>query len=605
MGRWALLPTRRPTKGIRCICRYALVAFGTAPKGETPPFISSDAPAGTPVWRLSVAVALFGVLVTAVLGWRSWDTAQDTSTAALASQGEDLALSIEGAVHEATERLAAVGGLYQASGDVSQEQFLTFTNSLDPVPGMSGIGYIPIVPEDQLRQFEQQVAETIPGYYVFEVDADGQRVPVASRESYTPVMWFESRNIAYQPHGFDATSEPVRRSALIRARWDKEPAVTSFLTLLSDDDTDGFLVYWPILDTSTSETTGFAVAPMDLSDLLEGQIPTGLSDNVAWEIDTLMEGRRPAPAVDATWMTVIDVGSNWWVITVTRAEGQGAAPAPGLWVVVVGGLIATALVATVFHQYRTNRQAEEELDRLKDVTRAKDQFLASVSHELRTPLTGVLGFAELLRSDPEDLSENERRVMISSVAEEASDLAAIIDDLLVAARSELDLLAITSVPVSFRGQLAQVVEITDRSIRDRIEVVGDDRPVAMGDPGRVRQIIRNLLTNAARYGGDRIEVRLREGEDSVHLDVADNGDGLPDEEWERIFEPYYRVHKEGGTQPAALGIGLSVARHLARLMRGDLFYQREVGWSVFRLSLPVPPDGVRHPEQEASVSIIV
>lgn len=581
------------------------MAFDSAPAREIPPSTSPITPAKTPVWRFSVAVALFGVLITAILAWRFWDTAQEESAATLASHGEELARSIEQAVNEATERLAAVGGFYQASGEVSQEQFLTFTNSLDPVPGMSGIGYIPVVPAEDLSEFEQEVAETIPGYQVFEVDDDGNRVPVAPRASYAPVQWFEPRDIPNQPHGFDSASEPVRRFALVRARVHKEPAVTSFLTLLSDDNTDGFLVYWPIVDLSTNETTGYAVAPMDLSDLLDGQLPAGLADNVEWEIDALMDGRRPTQAVVGSWTTVMHVGSNWWNLTVTRAEGNGTAPTPGVWLVLVAGLITSLLVAAVFHQYRTKRQTEQELDRLKDLTKAKDQFLASVSHELRTPLTGVLGFAELLRSDPEDLSENDRRTMISSVAEEASDLAAIIEDLLVAARSELDLLAITSVPVSFRAQLAQVLETTDRSVRRRIEVIGDGSPVGMGDPGRVRQIIRNLITNADRYGGDRIEVRLRAGDGTVHLDVADDGGGLPTEEWERIFEPYYRVHQDGGTQPAALGIGLSVARHLARLMRGDLFYQRQQGWSVFRLTLPVAAAGFRHHEQEPSVSIIV
>jgi signal transduction histidine kinase len=587
------------------VCRYGSVAFGIAPAGDTTRSNSSNTPAKHPVWRFSVAVALLGILITAVLAWRTWDAAQDVSEAELASQGEELALSIEQAVHEATDRLAAVGGFYQASGDVTQEQFLTFTESLETVPGMSGIGYIPIVPREQLREFEQQVAESIPGYHVFEVDGDGIRVPVAERGYYAPVQWFEPRDIANQPHGFDSASESVRRFALVRARANKKPAVTTFLTLLADDDSDGFLVYWPILNPATSEATGYTVAPMDLSDLLDGQIPAGLSDSIEWEIDALMEGRRPARAVEGSWTAFIDVGSNWWTLIVTRAEGIGAGPTPGFWLVVGAGLMTSALVAAVLHQYRTKRQAEQELDRLKELTTAKDQFLASVSHELRTPLTGVLGFAELLRSDPADLSEGERRAMISSVAEEATDLAAIIDDLLVAARSELDLLAITSVPVSFRAQLAQVLETTDPSIRDRIEVVGDGGPVAMGDPGRVRQIIRNLITNAARYGGDRIEVRLRAVDDHIHLDVADNGEGLPDEERERIFEPYYRVNQDAGPQPAALGIGLSVARHLARLMRGDLVYQREKGWSVFRLTLPVALAGVRHPEQEPSVSIIV
>jgi signal transduction histidine kinase len=560
-----------------------------------------------PGWLIPLAIATVGVAITAILAWWVSDNAEDEAAAALASQGEDLARSVEDAIHEGRERLSAVAGLYEASLDVTQEEFRTFTSALEPVPGMQGLGYLPILTYDELAEHESSVAESIPDYYVFKVDADGNRVPVEPQEFHAPVQWFEPRNITNRPHGFDSASDPIRRSALIRARWDKEASVTSFLTLIEEGDDDGFLIYWPVIDPDTKATTGFAVAPMDLSDLLEGQIDASLANELEWEIDTLMDGRRPGQPVAGAWTTVIDVGSNWWTLSVTRSDdasfmpsGPGRSPLP----VIVAGLITSMLAAAVFHQYRRKRQTERELDKLRDLTRAKDQFLASVSHELRTPLTGVLGFAELLRSDQEDLSDEERRFMLSSVAGEASDLAAIIDDLLVAARSELDLLAITRVPVSFRAQLAQVVENTDRSLRDRIEILGDGTAPAMGDPGRVRQIIRNLITNAGRYGGDQIEVRLSETDGVVRLDVADNGEGLESEEWERIFEPYYRVDQNASTQPAALGIGLSVARHLARLMKGDLIYEREDGWSVFQLSLPAAPAGIRS-EQEASVAIII
>jgi len=128
-----------------------------------------------------------------------------------------------------------------------------------------------------------------------------------------------------------------------------------------------------------------------------------------------------------------------------------------------------------------------------------------------------------------------------------------------------------------------------------VETGGDAQRAAIGDPGRVRQIVRNLITNAGRYGGDRIQIRLGTRDERVVLDVADNGPGVPSSEEERIFEPYYRAHQSAGTQPAALGIGLSVARHLARLMEGDLSYRREAGWSVFSLALPAAGsvEGVR------------
>ncbi len=156
------------------------------------------------------------------------------------------------------------------------------------------------------------------------------------------------------------------------------------------------------------------------------------------------------------------------------------------------------------------------------------------------------------------------------------------------ARSELDLLVVSRVPVSIQAQLAQVLEATASDIVARVEVIGDPEGIskARGDPGRFRQILRNLISNADRYGGHRIQVRLGITNQTVRIQVADNGAGLPEDEWESIFEPYHRAHPSG-SQPAALGIGLSVARNLARLMDGSLAYRRQDHWSVFQLDLPV------------------
>jgi signal transduction histidine kinase len=553
------------------------------------------------VWRAALAVALVGVVVTGLVAWWLWERSETEAASSLAAEGAALAASVEGALDEVVERLVSLGSFYQASGEVSQDEFRTFIANSAPIPGMGGIGFMPIVLPENLADFEAEVAKTIPGYFVFEFDAEGNRVPSQRRSFHVPVLWFEPAEAFSRPHGWDSNSEENRRSALIRARVEKEAAVTTFLNLVSEDEDDGFLVYWPITEPDTNEVLGFAVAPMDLSELMDWHLSGVDTDDIGWEIEVLTDGRRPQAQAADTWSTVIDVGSIWWALRVTSLDNGGFQPTGSdltIVLVAISGLVVSILVAGGYFQYRRKNQTQQELDQLRILTRSKDQFLASVSHELRTPLTGVLGFAELLRDVPEELSEDERRSMISSVAEEASDLAAIIDDLLVAARSELDLLAITRVPVSLRAQVAQVLETTDMSVRSRVEMVGDPRQTAIGDPGRVRQIIRNLVTNAVRYGGDRLEIRFGVGDGMVRVEVADDGPGLEREDWDRIFEPYYRAHQGAETQPAAIGIGLSVARHLARLMEGDLTYRRDSEWSVFRLSLPGAPVVTREEAEE-------
>jgi signal transduction histidine kinase len=115
-------------------------------------------------------------------------------------------------------------------------------------------------------------------------------------------------------------------------------------------------------------------------------------------------------------------------------------------------------------------------------------------------------------------------------------------------------------------------------------VVGG-RGKVWADPSRTRQIIRNLITNAVRYGGDRVTVEAVEGDQRTVLTVTDDGPGVDPAQWESIFEPYQRAH-EAPTQPASIGLGLTVSRQLARLMDGDLVYGFGERGSVFTLTLP-------------------
>ncbi|HDK46228.1 MAG TPA: HAMP domain-containing histidine kinase [Actinobacteria bacterium] len=225
-----------------------------------------------------------------------------------------------------------------------------------------------------------------------------------------------------------------------------------------------------------------------------------------------------------------------------------------------------------------------QVEALTEVLDAKDQFIASVSHELRTPLTGVLGFAEVLRDQAARLSPDERDEMVAAIADEASDLARIIDDLLVMGRAEHGTLTVVAVPVDLRAQAAQVLEGLNLAAEIPIEVTLPDAR-AVADPGRVRQIIRNLVTNAVVYGGPNIRVIIEPVGETLVVKVIDDGAGIPPEDSEKIFQPYYRSHTTAG-RPGSIGLGLSVSRMLAQRMGGDLSHRLADGETIFQLTLP-------------------
>ncbi len=233
---------------------------------------------------------------------------------------------------------------------------------------------------------------------------------------------------------------------------------------------------------------------------------------------------------------------------------------------------------------RVIEQLQNEIAEKQILIRSKDQLIAAVSHELRTPLTGVLGFAEMLRDNRYDFSDEDEDSMLKSIADEAADLTNLVEDLITAARAQMGSLTIVPGSVLLRPLITRVVESTAGTAH-HIVVAGPDATV-IADDGRVRQILRNLITNAQRYGGHQIHVASQIHGESAHIRVSDNGDGIPESDQERIFAPYESAH-DPGTQPGSLGLGLTISRSLARLMNGDLSYHRVDGWTTFDFRLPL------------------
>ncbi len=223
---------------------------------------------------------------------------------------------------------------------------------------------------------------------------------------------------------------------------------------------------------------------------------------------------------------------------------------------------------------------------LQEVVDNKDRLVASVSHELRTPLTGILGFAESLLDMRGDLSP-EVGEFAEVIAGESRDMADIIEDLLVAARADMGTLAIKIGAFDLEEEVKSVLASSKlQSLRVGKSLVLDLEPSPVeADPLRSRQIIRNLLNNAFRYGGSSVWVGLRTEGRYVRLWVSDDGDGLQEGEDRLVFEPYYTA-RQTPSQPGSVGIGLAVSRQLARLMGGEVTLHRTEGRTVFTLILP-------------------
>jgi signal transduction histidine kinase len=323
-------------------------------------------------------------------------------------------------------------------------------------------------------------------------------------------------------------------------------------------------------------------------DLEANQLPRLWSERTD-VVEALSQGKTPTRITSTgccdqkcmeTYVPI--TGERGWTATLVIAN-PGSEPLPNGDLEVLR--MAAGMLGSFSDKLESTRRLAEREKELEELIRSKDQLIASISHEIRTPLTAITGYAQLLHEGVANLTDKDRSSYVRTLVDQGNELANIVDDLLVAAKADLGKLTVVRVPVDLWAQSAQVLEGIDPVRASRVALIGPPVKCA-GDPQRVRQVIRNLVTNALRYGGPTVEIRINSDQAGGHLLVVDNGAGVPRGHEERVFEAYHRAQETPGLT-SALGLGLAITRTLARLMDGDVSYRRDNGHTIFQLDLPV------------------
>ncbi len=222
-------------------------------------------------------------------------------------------------------------------------------------------------------------------------------------------------------------------------------------------------------------------------------------------------------------------------------------------------------------------QAQDRQQKLLDQERrsveVKNEFVSMVSHELRTPITGISGFAETLRDHWRDLPPSEVDEFLTILRGESDHLADLVEDILVIPRLDAGQLRFHLEQVSVSEIASSVAEM----VLDDSTTAEVDLPIYVrvwSDPVRLRQILRNLMENARKYGGNELYISGEERREGTYtVIVADNGSGIAEADQDRIFEHFEQLSKGDARLEQGVGLGLPIARKLARAMGGDLWYE--------------------------------
>ncbi|MCI8909201.1 MAG: cell wall metabolism sensor histidine kinase WalK [Oscillibacter sp.] len=228
----------------------------------------------------------------------------------------------------------------------------------------------------------------------------------------------------------------------------------------------------------------------------------------------------------------------------------------------------------------------------------RKEFVANVSHELRTPLTNVRSYAETLRDAEGAIPQETANGFLDIIINEADRMTHIVQDLLTLSRLDAGNAELSLSRFPFADAIESVVRANALNAKQRGHQLTYDPPESLplivGDRSRLEQVMMNIIGNAIKYTPDGGHIRITSGagEETVWMEVQDDGIGIPEKDRERIFERFYRVDKARSRESGGTGLGLSIAREIVQRHDGVIaLVPRQGPGTTIRLTLPIAQRG--------------
>ena len=529
-----------------------------------------------------LGVLCTGLVVTAVAF--AVVTARDEARAVawLTDEAERITASLSEGVGIGVANVRSIQALFEASDDVAPHEFSRFAIRQTASPGQIASGYAAVVPIDELEAWEAARREERSHFQVLGIDRR-PLVPTGRSGSAVPVVQRHEYQVMPNVLGVDLASDPRRRNAIEQVLGQSSPVMTGFVAG-PVRDLGPYVEIYAKVGGGTLSQTGVVFAILDVNQLINDAVATRRSIEVSIA-DAGVGGAAPSIRQSRRYVEHVTIEQRRWRVEVTSSAPVG--DATSLAALTGAGVVISLLAAAVTALVARSRARERELGLLQRTTDEKDIFLASVAHELRTPLTGVVGMTAVLSEEWKDLSEAEVDELLGVTHSEAADLSDLIEDLLVAGRLEAGAINYRRELVDLASEVRRVAERVSPS-QDLTLLLPERGPLVDADALRVRQIVRNLIVNASRYGHSIIEVETVAGDGSVVLEIRNDGPPIPPDIVATLFEPYRAARQRPG-QPGSIGLGLHISRTLARAMEGELDYAYRDGRCVFLVTLPEAP----------------
>lgn len=260
----------------------------------------------------------------------------------------------------------------------------------------------------------------------------------------------------------------------------------------------------------------------------------------------------------------------------------------------ISGALATELShAREMGLIEAHGELEAQNRELERVNEEKSKFLSTVSHELKTPLTSMLAFTDILKRNKNDhLSEKELEYL-TVIQRNGHRLSILIDDLVDVAKFDAGTLQISINEFDVRELLDDIVQSFEPIMEGKqqdLRLTAPEGPILLnGDQARIAQVVTNLISNASKYSpkGTSVIVEANVAGDRLGISVSDSGQGISEEDQDKLFNPFFRVESDVESAVPGTGLGLAISRSIVELHDGEINVESELGkGSTFWVSIP-------------------
>lgn len=254
--------------------------------------------------------------------------------------------------------------------------------------------------------------------------------------------------------------------------------------------------------------------------------------------------------------------------------------------------LSSNLAATI-ESARLFQEIQAANERLREVDRLKTQFLANMSHELRTPLNSIIGFSRLMLKGIDGPITAEQEEDLTSIHHSGQHLLRLINDILDMSKIEAGKMVLLFEQVDLvevaRNVLATITALLSDKPVTLLTAFDPELPLIEADPIRIRQILLNLLSNAAKFtDAGTIRLQIQREDDFVHLQVADTGKGIAEKHFDKLFREFEQVDASPTREVGGTGLGLPITKNLVALHGGEIWVESELGrGATFHVRLPI------------------